>query len=135
MLNSDVVIEYRGQQYRLPVLLVGSVRSKLGGRLSDELEEAMEGMRDVVVLEGAAAQAFHAAAHKLSVSLERANLDWQRLLAQLDTNAPTERTTVGSQILGKLQRPDPPAPASRPAPGTAAPRPLRSATQPPSRTA
>ena len=54
MLSSDVVIEYCGQEYRLPVLLVGSARSKLTDRrLSDELEEAMEGLRPVVVLEGA----------------------------------------------------------------------------------
>jgi hypothetical protein len=127
MLSSDVVIEYCGQEYRLPVLLVGSARSKLTDRrLSDELEEAMEGLRPVVVLEGAAAQAFHIAAHKISVSLERGTLDWQRLLAQLDASAPKERSTYGSQILGKLQRPDPygPAvPAARPA--GSAPRPVR----------
>ena len=82
------------------------------------------------------AVAFHVAAHKISVSLERANLDWQRLLAQLDASAPKERSTYGSQILGKLQRPDPNAPAvpaSRPVPGLPAPRPVRS-TSPPSRT-
>ena len=134
MLSSDVVIEYRGQEYRLPVLLVGSARSKLTDRrLSDELEEAMEGVRPVVVLDGAGAAAFHVAAHKISVSLERGNLDWQRLLAQLDASAPKERSTYGSQILGKLQRPDPngPAvPAARPAGNT--PRALYST--PPSRT-
>jgi hypothetical protein len=138
MLSSDVVIEYGGQQYRLPVLLVGSVRSKLTDRrLSDELEEAMEGMRPVVVLEDAGARAFHIAAHKISVSLERGTLDWQRLLAQLDASAPKERSTAGSQILGKLQRPDPASPvvpATRPA-ATPPARPVRSATPPPSRTA
>jgi hypothetical protein len=136
MLNSYVVIEYCDQKYRLPVLLVGSARSKLSDRrLSDQLEEAMEGQREVVVLEGAGAQAFHVAAHKISVSLERANLDWQRLLAQLDASSPRERSTYGSQILGKLQRPDPNGPvvpASRPA-GLPAPRPVRS-TNPPTRT-
>ena len=128
MLSSDVVIEYCGQEYRLPVLLVGSARSKLTDRrLSDELEEAMEGLRPVVVLEGAGAEAFHVAAHKISVSLERGTLDWQRLLAQLDASAPKGRSTYGSQILGKLQRPDPngPAvPAARPAGST--PRPVYS---------
>ena len=105
MLSSDVVIEYCGEEYRLPVLLVGSARSKLTDRrLSDELEEAMEGLRPVVVLEGAGAEAFHVAAHKISVSLERGkprlgSACWP----ELDASAPRERSTYGSQILGKLQ--------------------------------
>ena len=134
MLSSDVVIEYCGQEYRLPVLLVGSARSKLTDRrLSDELEEAMEGLRPVVVLEGAGAEAFHVAAHKISVSLERGTLDWQRLLAQLDASTPRGRSTYGSQILGKLQHADangPAVPLARPAGST--PRPVWST--PPSRT-
>jgi len=136
MLSSDVVIQYGGQEYRIPVLLVGSARSKLADRaLSDEFEEAMEGQRDVVVIHDSQALAFYQAARKISVSLERANLDWQKLLAQLDVSAPRERSTLRSQILGELPRRDigGPVTPARPAPA-AQPRTVRPAPQsPPSR--
>ena len=47
MLSSDVVIEYCGQEYRIPWLLVGSARSKLTDRvLSDELKDKDEQERE-----------------------------------------------------------------------------------------
>jgi hypothetical protein len=131
LLSSDVVIEYCGQEYRIPWLLVGSARSKLTDRvLSDELEEAMEGRRSVVVIHDSQALAFYTAARKISVSLERANLDWQRLLAQLDVSAPRERSSLRSQILGELPRRDIGGPVAPARPPTQ-PRPVRPAPPPP----
>ena len=51
--------------------------------LADRLEEAIDGQRDVVVIEESEAQAFYLAVRTISVSLDRENLDWQRLLAEL----------------------------------------------------
>lgn len=100
MLVRDVVIEYHGRAYTLGVLLAGSVQSKIGDRaLGDRLEAAMDGMVDKVVLEDADAPAFYGAARTISVSLDRENLDWQRLLAELQTECSRDRQLSRSRIL------------------------------------
>ena len=45
----------------------------------------MDGQRPVVVIEDAEAPAFYAAARSISVTLDRENLDWQKLLTELHT--------------------------------------------------
>jgi len=103
-MSDDVVVEFRGQAYSLPVLLVGSVRSKLShGDLCDKLEEAMDGGRDPVVLDGPKAQAFYGAARGISVSFDRGNIEWQRLLVDLQTYAP-EAGSSRSRILAELPK-------------------------------
>jgi predicted acetyltransferase len=51
------------------------------------------------VLEDADAPAFYAAARTISVSLDRENLDWQRLLAELQTECSRDRQLSRSRIL------------------------------------
>jgi hypothetical protein len=100
MLVRDVVIEYHGRTYTLGVLLAGSVQSKIGDRnLADRLEAAMDGKVQTIVLEDADAPAFYAAARTISVSLDRENLDWQRLLAELQTECSRDRQLSRSRIL------------------------------------
>src|SRR3954454_12299102 len=84
MLVDEIAIEYHGRTFRIPVLLVGSARPKVGDRtLADALDEAMDGRRPRVMLDGEMAATFYAAARGISVSLDRQNLDWQRLLGEL----------------------------------------------------
>ena len=84
MFTDDVVIEYQGQSYRLPMLLLGSARSRIAdARLAELLEEALDGRRESVVLEGPDASAFYVAARGISVGMERNHVDWHRLLVEL----------------------------------------------------
>jgi hypothetical protein len=103
MLVDDIVIEYDGQAYKVPVLLVGSARSKISQPdLADRLEEAMDGREAVVVIEAEQAQGFYAAARTISVQLERETVDWQRLLAELQAKCSEEPASSRSRILREL---------------------------------
>jgi len=97
----EVVVEYHGKAYTIGVLLIGSAQSKLRDEaLAERLEEAIEGRREAVVLEDADCHAFYLAARSISVSFDRENLDWQRLLAELHADCATERRGGSrSQIL------------------------------------
>jgi hypothetical protein len=100
VLVDDVVIEFHGKTYRLPVLLVGSAQTKLKDHmLADRLEAAIDGRIPSVVLDTGDAETFYAAARSISVSLDRENLDWQRLLAELQTVPARDRRVSRSQIL------------------------------------
>jgi hypothetical protein len=80
----DVLIEYQGQSYRLPMLLVGSARSKLTDPdLAERLEEAFDGRRAAVVLDARGGRAFYAAARGIAVGMDRSHVDWHRLLVEL----------------------------------------------------
>src|SRR5262245_22301707 len=105
MLVDEVVVEYHGKVYKLGVLLVGSAQSKIrDDGLAQRLEEAIEGRRDVVVLREEDCHAFYLAARTISVSFDRENLDWQRLLAELHADCATEKRGSRSQILA-IDRP------------------------------
>ena len=83
MLAYDVTVEYELRQYHLPLLVVGSVRSKLNHRgLSERLEAAIIGTIDLVVLEDSAAKAFYLAARKIFVPADIED-DWERLMTEL----------------------------------------------------
>lgn len=98
MLVERILIDYRGTRYGLPFLFVGSVRGKVQHPgLGERLEEAMLGMRQVVALDPEEARSFYLAARGISMPLERENLDWQRLLVELQTDSLRE-TTWRSQI-------------------------------------
>ena len=104
-MSNHVVIEYLGKTYTLPVLLVGSAQTKMTHRgLADRLEEAMDGQRDMVVIEESEAQAFYLAVRSISVSLDRENLDWQRLLAELQVASSKGDRVSRSQILAGHKR-------------------------------
>ena len=100
MLVDDVVIEFRGKAYRLPVLLVGSAQTKIKDHvLSEHLEDTMDGRRPSLILDDVDAHTFYVAARSISVSLGRESLDWQRLLTELQTVQPRDRRVSRSQIL------------------------------------
>ena len=100
MLVDQVVIEFHGKAYSLPVLLVGSAQSKLKDHaLVEQLEAAIDGRRDRVVLDEEAGHSFYLAARSISVSLDRENLDWQRLVTELQSAAPRDKRDTRSQIL------------------------------------
>ena len=93
MLVGRILIDYRGRRYDMPFLFVGSVRGKLGHpALGERLEEAMLGMRRVVALDADEARSFYLAARGISMPLERENLDWQRLLVELQADSSREHT-------------------------------------------
>jgi hypothetical protein len=88
MLVERILIDYRGRQYDLPFLVVGSVQAKLEHHgLAERLEEAMQGARQVVALDPDEARSFYLAARGISMPLDRENADWQRLLAELQADA------------------------------------------------
>jgi hypothetical protein len=98
MLVERILIDYRGRRYDLPFLAVGSVQAKLEhAGLAERLEEAMQGMRQVVALDPDEARSFYLAARGISMPLDRENADWQRLLAELGADSKRE-TTLRSQI-------------------------------------
>ena len=100
MLVDDVLIEFRGKTYRLPVLLVGSAQTKLRDHvLSERLEDTMDGRRPSLTLDDVDAHTFYLAARSISVSLGRESLDWQRLLTELQTVQPRDLRLSRSQIL------------------------------------
>jgi hypothetical protein len=83
MLVYDVPVEYELRQYHLPLLVVGSVRSKLRHRgLSERLEAAMMGTIQLVVLDGSAAKAFYLAARNIFVPADIED-DWEELMTAL----------------------------------------------------
>jgi hypothetical protein len=79
----DVTVEYELRQYHLPLLVVGSVRSKVKHRgLSERLEAAMAGTIQLIVLEDSAARAFYLAARNIFVPDDIED-DWERLMSEL----------------------------------------------------
>jgi hypothetical protein len=91
MLVERILIDYRGRQYDLPFLVVGSVQAKLAHHgLAERLEEAMQGTRQVVALDPDEARSFYLAARGISMPLDRETADWQRLLAELQVDATRE---------------------------------------------
>src|SRR4051812_2980404 len=98
-MRHNVTIEYRGERYSLPVLLLGSAGSKVAHRgLKEQLEEAMDGRRQVVVLEGAEAHAFRTAARSIAPELARESPDWGRLLVDLDASAAPEPASLARML-------------------------------------
>jgi hypothetical protein len=88
----DVVVEYQGRRYRLPVLVVGSACSKVGHRgLGERLDEAIDGLRDVVVVgDGIEARALYLAARSITAGFAADNRDWLRLMVDLDAGIARE---------------------------------------------
>jgi hypothetical protein len=93
MLVERILIDYRGRRYDLPFLAVGSAQARLDHPgLAERLEEAMMGTRPVVALDPDEARSFYLAARGIAMPLDRANADWQRLLAELHADCSREDT-------------------------------------------
>ena len=98
-MREDVTVEYRGRQYSLPVLLVGSAGSKVAHRgLGEQLDELMDGRRGVVVLDGVPARAFYLAARGIAAGIDRGSLDWGRLLVDLDAGVGPEQASLARML-------------------------------------